>query len=133
METRGVDIFRKCVENADRVRASREAGVYSYYRSISSAQDPVVIHQGSELVMLGSNNYLGLTSHPEVKEAAGFFDRFMVDRPESLELIVEERKSTLLSRSPAQISCFVASCSDLCVAILGGDLSTRPPPGVQAS
>jgi 8-amino-7-oxononanoate synthase len=37
---------------------------------ISSAQEPVVIHQGQELVMLGSNNYLGLTNHPEVKEAA---------------------------------------------------------------
>ena len=65
-----MDIFSKCMENASRQQAAREGGVYSYYRSISSAQDPLVIHQGSELVMLGSNNYLGLTSHPEVKEAA---------------------------------------------------------------
>jgi 8-amino-7-oxononanoate synthase len=48
----------------------RAAGVYPYYRVIESAQDPVVIHEGRELVMLGSNNYLGLTNHPEVKAAA---------------------------------------------------------------
>ena len=44
--------------------------MYPYYRAISSAQDPVVMLDDRELVMLGSNNYLGLTNHPEVKEAA---------------------------------------------------------------
>jgi 8-amino-7-oxononanoate synthase len=65
-----VDIFDKCRDDAERVTRARQAGVYAYYRTLSSAQDPVVTHQGHELVMLGSNNYLGLTSHPEVKEAA---------------------------------------------------------------
>jgi 8-amino-7-oxononanoate synthase len=65
-----LDIFHKCRENAGRVRSAREAGAYPYYRAISSAQDPVVVHAGRELVMLGSNNYLGLTAHPEVKDAA---------------------------------------------------------------
>jgi 8-amino-7-oxononanoate synthase len=46
------------------------AGVYTYYRVISSAQEPVVNHLGRELIMLGSNNYLGLTNHSEVKDAA---------------------------------------------------------------
>jgi len=64
------DIFTKCTENAERVRATRAANAYVYYRTISSAQDPVVTRKGRELVMLGSNNYLGLTSHPEVKAAA---------------------------------------------------------------
>lgn len=64
------DIFDKCQANAERVRAARDAGAYAYYRTISSPQDPMVIHEGQELVMLGSNNYLGLTAHPEVKEAA---------------------------------------------------------------
>jgi 8-amino-7-oxononanoate synthase len=50
--------------------AGRATGHYPYFRTISSAQDPVVIHEGRELIMLGSNNYLGLTNHPEVKEAA---------------------------------------------------------------
>jgi 8-amino-7-oxononanoate synthase len=65
-----VDVFQKCRDDAGRVRAAREAGAYAYYRTISSAQDPVVLHEGRELVMLGSNNYLGLTAHPEVKDAA---------------------------------------------------------------
>jgi 8-amino-7-oxononanoate synthase len=65
-----VDVFDKCHEFAERAGPARAAGIYPYYRVISSAQDPVVSHEGRELVMLGSNNYLGLTNHPEVKEAA---------------------------------------------------------------
>jgi 8-amino-7-oxononanoate synthase len=65
-----VDVFQKCSESATRSAGLREAGVYPYYRVIQSAQDPVVLHEGRELVMLGSNNYLGLTNHPEVKAAA---------------------------------------------------------------
>ncbi len=48
----------------------RAAGLYPYYRTLTTAQEPRVRHEGRELVMLGSNNYLGLTSHPEVKAAA---------------------------------------------------------------
>jgi 8-amino-7-oxononanoate synthase len=44
--------------------------MYPYYRALSSAQDPVVLCGDRELVMLGSNNYLGLANHPEVKQAA---------------------------------------------------------------
>jgi len=64
----GADVFDKC---RDFTLASevREQGLYQYYREISSGQDPVVTIDGRELVMLGSNNYLGLASHPEVKEA----------------------------------------------------------------
>jgi 8-amino-7-oxononanoate synthase len=64
-----VDIFQKCRDfrTADDVK---HAGVYPYFRVISSAQDPVVTMDGREIVMLGSNNYLGLTNHPEVKKAA---------------------------------------------------------------
>ena len=65
-----MDIFDKCADSAEYYARIREAGIYPYYRSISSGQDPVVTHLGKELVMLGSNNYLGLTNHPEVKEAA---------------------------------------------------------------
>jgi 8-amino-7-oxononanoate synthase len=65
-----LDIFDKCRTDAERVRSARQAGLYVYYRTLASAQDPVVSCGDRELVMLGSNNYLGLTSHPEVKEAA---------------------------------------------------------------
>lgn len=64
-----VDVFEKCFNFHD-ADAIRDLGLYPYFRVISSAQDPVVTIDGHELVMLGSNNYLGLTNHPEVKAAA---------------------------------------------------------------
>jgi 8-amino-7-oxononanoate synthase len=64
-----VDVFQKCHEYS-RAQSLRDEGVYHYFRRISSQQDPVVTIDGKELIMLGSNNYLGLASHPEVKAAA---------------------------------------------------------------
>jgi 8-amino-7-oxononanoate synthase len=46
------------------------AGVYPYFRAIESDQDTMVRMDGKPVLMLGSNNYLGLTNHPKVKEAA---------------------------------------------------------------
>ncbi len=65
-----MDIFAKCQHTDERAEKGRETGCYPYYRAITSPQDPVVVYEGRELVMLGSFNYLGLTNHPEVKEAA---------------------------------------------------------------
>jgi 8-amino-7-oxononanoate synthase len=64
-----VDVFRKCFDfrDADEVR---RLGVYPYFRTIASGQDPVVSMDGQRVIMLGSNNYLGLTNHPEIKDAA---------------------------------------------------------------
>jgi 8-amino-7-oxononanoate synthase len=64
-----VDVFQKC-RDFTRAEEARQAGVYLMYREIGSPQDPVVTMDGRKVVMLGSNNYLGLTSHPKVKEAA---------------------------------------------------------------
>ncbi len=66
-EVRG--LFRKCYEftRADEVKA---AGIYPYFRAIQESEGPVVQMEGKPVVMAGSNNYLGLTTHPEVKEAA---------------------------------------------------------------
>jgi 8-amino-7-oxononanoate synthase len=63
----------KIRERASQYTLAREviaAGLYPYFRPISSDQDTVVTMNGKEVLMLGSNNYLGLTNHPEVKEAA---------------------------------------------------------------
>jgi 8-amino-7-oxononanoate synthase len=64
-----VDVFQKCFDfkDADTVRAM---GIYPYFRVIASGQDPVVTMNGQQVIMLGSNNYLGLTNHPEIKKAA---------------------------------------------------------------
>jgi 8-amino-7-oxononanoate synthase len=48
----------------------QEKGVYPFFRVIESAQDPEVLLNGRKMIMVGSNNYLGLTNHPKVKEAA---------------------------------------------------------------
>jgi 8-amino-7-oxononanoate synthase len=64
-----VDIFQKCFDFTLH-REIRKADLYPYYRRISSAQDPVVTIDGQKVVMLGSNNYLGLTNHDAVKEAS---------------------------------------------------------------
>jgi len=64
-----VDIFDKCGEYT-LTRELRANDIYPYFRSISSPQDPVVTIGGEKIIMLGSNNYLGLTNHPEVKAAA---------------------------------------------------------------
>jgi 8-amino-7-oxononanoate synthase len=51
-------------------RDLQSAGLYHYFREIQSAQENTVRIDGREVIMLGSNNYLGLTNHPRVKEAA---------------------------------------------------------------
>jgi len=64
-----LDLFNKCYEftRADEVKAM---GVYPYFRPIEENEGPVVQIEGRKIVMAGSNNYLGLTAHPKVKEAA---------------------------------------------------------------
>ena len=64
-----MDVFLKCFEYEDAERI-RSMGLYPYFRMIESGQDPVVIMDGQRVIMLGSNNYLGLTNHPEIKAAA---------------------------------------------------------------
>lgn len=51
-------------------RVVKSMGIYPYFREISSAQDTVVTIDGREVLMFGSNSYLGLTNHPEIKRAA---------------------------------------------------------------
>jgi 8-amino-7-oxononanoate synthase len=64
-----LDLFKKCYEftRADEVKA---LGLYPYFRPIEENEGPVVQIEGRKIIMAGSNNYLGLTSHPKVKEAA---------------------------------------------------------------
>src|SRR5476651_101816 len=48
----------------------KESGLYPYFRPIESGQDTEVIIDGKRVLMFGSNSYLGLTSHPKIKEAS---------------------------------------------------------------
>ncbi len=54
----------------DEPQKAKAAGIYPYFRVLESGQDPEVIIKGKPVLMFGSNSYLGLTSHPKVKEAA---------------------------------------------------------------
>ena len=63
-----MDLFAKCYAPslADEYR---EKGIYPYFRALETRQGPEVVMEGKRRIMLGSNNYLGLTSCPEVVEA----------------------------------------------------------------
>jgi 8-amino-7-oxononanoate synthase len=64
-----LDLFTKCYEftRADEIKKS---GLYPYFRAIEENEGPVVQIEGRKIIMAGSNNYLGLTAHSKVKEAA---------------------------------------------------------------
>ncbi len=69
MAMKRADLFDKCFRFT-KARELIQAGLYPYFRVIESAQDPVVYINGRRMIMVGSNNYLGLTNDPRVKEAA---------------------------------------------------------------
>jgi 8-amino-7-oxononanoate synthase len=64
-----MDIFDKCW-NFTQAESARKAGYYPYFKPIQSHQDTEVTLDGRRIIMIGSNNYLGLTTHPKVQEAA---------------------------------------------------------------
>ncbi len=60
--TETTDIFEKCYKFTT-ARTLQKMGLYRFFRVIESAQDPEVIINGRKMIMVGSNNYLGLTNH----------------------------------------------------------------------
>lgn len=64
-----MDIYAKC-RRFKAVERLKEAGCYPYFQAIESAQEPEVTVGGRRMVMIGSNNYLGLSTHAKVKEAS---------------------------------------------------------------
>jgi len=63
-------LFEKCWTFLPRAREVQAAGLHAWYKPISRSEDTVVVIEGKERIMMGSNNYLGLTHHPEVLAAA---------------------------------------------------------------
>ncbi len=63
-----MDLFKKC-EHLANVEAAKARDIYPYFHQLNSKQGPQVVMEGKDIIMIGSNNYLGLTSHPEVIEA----------------------------------------------------------------
>jgi len=66
------DLFEKARthERLEQLSAAREQDLLPYFREVEGEPGPVVEMEGRERITLGSNNYLGLTTHPSVKQAA---------------------------------------------------------------
>jgi 8-amino-7-oxononanoate synthase len=67
-----MDIFAKMHhdDNMERVIAAKALGLYPYFLPLENSEGTEVMMEGRKIVMIGSNNYLGLTTHPKVREAA---------------------------------------------------------------
>ncbi len=63
------DIFAKCYEWT-LAKDAMETGIYPYFIPLSENEGTEVVYKGHRMIMCGSNNYLGLTTHPKVREAA---------------------------------------------------------------
>jgi 8-amino-7-oxononanoate synthase len=63
-------ILQERLSKYDAPQKAMAAGIYPYFREIESDQDTVVKINGKDVLMFGSNSYLGLTNHPKIKEAA---------------------------------------------------------------
>jgi len=63
-------ILQERLSKYDAPQKAMAAGIYPYFREIESDQDTVVKIKGKDVLMFGSNSYLGLTNHPKIKEAA---------------------------------------------------------------
>ncbi len=69
LKAKTTDVFEKC-RNYTTAKEIMADGLYPYFHVVESEQSPEVIVEGRKMIMLGSNNYLGLTTHPKVKEAS---------------------------------------------------------------
>ncbi|MDY6847200.1 MAG: pyridoxal phosphate-dependent aminotransferase family protein [Chloroflexota bacterium] len=64
-----MDIFNKCFEYST-VKEAKESGIYPYFIPLDENEGTEVIYNNRHIIMCGSNNYLGLTTHPKVRRAA---------------------------------------------------------------
>ena len=64
-----MDIFKKCFDFED-ARQAKAAGVYPYFLPLDRNEGTEIVYEGRRIIMCGSNNYLGLTANPRVRESA---------------------------------------------------------------
>lgn len=106
-----MDIFKKCVDYT-RAEDAINSGNYPYFIPVSGNDGPVVKMDGRQVIMIGSNNYLGLTQDPRVVEAAVSAtqkygtscsgSRFL-NGTLDLHIRLEEKIATLMNRESALI------------------------------
>ena len=109
--TTSVDLFAKCAA-FDQVEQAKAMGYYPYFKPVASAEETEVSIEGMSVLMLGSNNYLGLTTHPKVKEAAqAAVERFgssscgsrFLNGTLEIHLELEERLARFLNKEAALV------------------------------
>lgn len=64
-----MDIFDKCNQYST-VKEAKASGIYPYFIPLDENEGTEVVYEGRNIIMCGSNNYLGLTTHPKVRAAA---------------------------------------------------------------
>lgn len=64
-----MDLFDK-VRNYTQAKEAMALGIYPYFRPLQNSEGTTAVFEGHDVVMIGSNNYLGLTTHPKVRQAA---------------------------------------------------------------
>jgi len=64
-----MDLFEK-IKHFTQAKEAMEMGIYPYFRPLENSEGATATFEGHEVIMIGSNNYLGLTTHPKVRQAA---------------------------------------------------------------
>lgn len=64
-----MDLFEKCYQYTD-VKEAKTSGIYPYFHALETGQDTEVLMDGHSIIMIGSNNYMGLTSDPRTIAAS---------------------------------------------------------------
>ena len=90
------DLFDK-TRTFTRAKEAIEMGMYPYFQPLSDSEGTTAVFKGKEVVMIGSNNYLGLTTHPKVRQAAidGMTNPFFLEIILNPDLLPAERPMVL--------------------------------------
>lgn len=106
-----MDIFEKC-DQYMRAREVQEAGLYPYFLPLEDTEGTEVVIDGRKILMIGSNNYLGLTTDPRVRKAAiEAIDRYgtsctgsrFLNGTLALHMELEERLATFVGKEAALV------------------------------
>ncbi|MBI4196840.1 MAG: hypothetical protein HY539_03360, partial [Deltaproteobacteria bacterium] len=68
LEKGGRDVLEKA-HSWELYEQTVATGFYPYFQALDENQGPIARYEGRQILMFGSNNYLGLTTHPKVREA----------------------------------------------------------------
>lgn len=130
-----MDIFEKCQTSEQMMQANqaKQMGYYPFFKPVGTAEDTEVMIEGKKMIMLGSNNYLGLTTHPHVvKSAMDAVEKYgssscgsrFLNGTLDLHLQLEERLAKFLKRESALVfsTGFQTNLGTISALIAKGDI-----------